>query len=278
VGSRCLIPLARLLWLTAGAHRAGALGPWLRHDEELGYGRLKRIGQSFERLDRRILPTALDTPDIARLEAGQETERLLCQLFGHALAAQIPGHKGTHSHRARERTSCPRLIQALKVVLFDMDLPPSHSGRRRDFRGDQRMAPDQSSRGKAEVQRTSSIYGMRRPARTTARRIGGIVGSCIVSSVMLAGCAQDVGCSDSTVQTALGRALDKIYAQTRTLYKVEITIKDIISIASSTQRASCKVMFHYDIEGFGQSLSDDVTASYTAELSEKGNVLVTVLQ
>jgi len=163
--------VASLIRLAAPAHRTGALSPWLRHDEELGYGRPKRVGQGFERLDRRVLPTALDTPDVAGLEASQETERLLRQLFGHPQASQIPGHKGTHSHRARERTSCPCLIQALKVVLFGESRSPSRRARCRAPGTNQQMASDQCSCDAAKWKRTGRPASTRYPARTGTRRI-----------------------------------------------------------------------------------------------------------
>jgi len=130
----------------------------------------------------------------------------------------------------------------------------------------------------AEDKQPGCSSGRRSPALKRTRRIAGLTLLCAVVGPLLSACSQDLECSDKSVQTALGRALDNLYAQSRSLAKVDITIKDTVVVQQSPQSASCKVLAHLDIDFVGQKQSRDITIPYTAETTDKGNVLVTIQQ
>lgn len=130
----------------------------------------------------------------------------------------------------------------------------------------------------AEDKQTGCSSGRRSPALKRTRPIAGLTLSCAVLGQLLSACSQDLECSDNSVQIALGRALDNLYAQSRSLAQVDITVNDIVVVQQSPQSTSCKALVHLDIDFVGQKQSRDVAVLYTAETTDKGNVLVTIRQ
>ena len=94
-------------------------------------------------------------------------------------------------------------------------------------------------------------------------------------SPAVSACRSDLSCSGADVQAALHQALDNLYAESRTLSRVDLTIKDIVSVGQTEHGVSCKAVVHLDINYLGIAKAADPIIPYTAERTDNGQVLVT---
>lgn len=126
----------------------------------------------------------------------------------------------------------------------------------------------------AEHQRVSRTAGGWPRASARPRRTLGLL--CATLAPLLSGCGPNVECSGKDVQAALGRALDDLYAQSRQLATVDLTITDIVAVREGPKSAACKVLLQLDADLFGRKYSQPVTFPYTAEVTEGGKIFVTI--
>lgn len=82
------------------------------------------------------------------------------------------------------------------------------------------------------------------------RRIGAAL-TTIVLAGSLSACSGDVRCASQPVQTALHRALDKVYAQARQLAEVQVEVADIIVVQQGAQAATCRVAMNITVDYLG---------------------------
>ncbi|WP_018041743.1 hypothetical protein [Methylobacterium sp. 88A] len=100
-----------------------------------------------------------------------------------------------------------------------------------------------------------------------------------VVSVTFAGvsaCSGIVSCASQPVQTALQRALDKLYAQSRQLADVQVKVADIIVVQQSSQSATCRAAMNITVDYLGTRQNESVVATFIAERTERGDILVTI--
>ena len=93
----------------------------------------------------------------------------------------------------------------------------------------------------------------------------------------LVGCSSGPGCNDPAVRQALDQALDNLYAESRKLAKVGVTVNDIVTVSQNGKQASCKALVHIAVDFLGlQKEERDSSIEYVAEVTEQGHTLVTV--
>lgn len=91
------------------------------------------------------------------------------------------------------------------------------------------------------------------------------------------GCSSGLGCNDPSVRQALDQALDNLYAESRKLAKVGVTVNDIVTVSQNGKQASCKALVHIAVDFLGIQKEDrDSSIEYVAEIAESGRTFVTI--
>lgn len=99
-----------------------------------------------------------------------------------------------------------------------------------------------------------------------------------VLSVSLSTCAGNVRCTSQPVQAALQRALDKVYAQSRQLADVQVEVADIIVVQEGPRAATCRAAMNITVNYLGTRQKASAVATFAAERTERGDILVTLTE